>query len=101
MGSLISKLCHHPHDIAMSSHRKPVVARKRFGQNFLHDTVVLQQIAAAIAPQENDTVVEIGPGRGALTDRLLQRIPSIHAIEIDRDLIKLLHQTTQLLKLLL
>lgn len=76
----------------MSSNQKPVVARKRFGQNFLHDTVVLQQMVAAIAPQEDDTVVEIGPGRGALTDRLLQRIPSIHAIEIDRDLVKLLQQ---------
>ena len=76
----------------MSSNQKPVVARKRFGQNFLHDTVVLQQMVAAIAPQANDTVVEICPGRGELTDRLLQRIPSIHAIEIDRDLVKLLQQ---------
>jgi 16S rRNA (adenine1518-N6/adenine1519-N6)-dimethyltransferase len=63
-------------------------ARKRFGQHFLHDPAVLDRIAHAIAPRADDTVVEIGPGRGALT-RLLLESParSLDAIEIDRDLV--------------
>lgn len=61
--------------------------RKRFGQNFLQDQVIIQKIIAAIAPRETDTLVEIGPGLGALTRPLLQQITELHAIEIDRDLI--------------
>jgi len=61
-------------------------ARKRFGQHFLHDPQVLQRIAAAVAPQEGELLLEIGPGTGALTSRLLERMPLLHAIEIDRDL---------------
>lgn len=63
------------------------IARKRFGQNFLADRGVIFDIIAAIAPQTNDTVVEIGPGLGALTVPLLQKIPHLHVVEIDRDLI--------------
>jgi 16S rRNA (adenine1518-N6/adenine1519-N6)-dimethyltransferase len=65
----------------LSSHRP----RKRFGQHFLHDAGVLRRIVAAISPAENDFVVEIGPGEGALT-RLLLGTCHLEAIEIDRDL---------------
>ena len=62
------------------------VPRKRFGQHFLHDPWVLSRIVEAIAPQAGDALVEIGPGEGALTRPLLARIPSLTAVEIDRDL---------------
>ena len=62
------------------------VPRKRFGQHFLHDPWVLSRIVDAIAPQAGDALVEIGPGEGALTRPLLARIPSLTAVEIDRDL---------------
>jgi 16S rRNA (adenine1518-N6/adenine1519-N6)-dimethyltransferase len=63
-----------------------VKPRKRFGQHFLHDPGVLKRIVAAIAPAPGDAIVEIGPGRGALTRPLLERIGHLTAIEIDRDL---------------
>lgn len=62
------------------------VPRKRFGQHFLHDAHVLERLVGAIAPQRLDRLVEIGPGEGALTRRLLERVERIVAIEIDRDL---------------
>ncbi|HTN28588.1 MAG TPA: 16S rRNA (adenine(1518)-N(6)/adenine(1519)-N(6))-dimethyltransferase RsmA [Burkholderiales bacterium] len=62
------------------------VPRKRFGQHFLHDPGVLRRIVDSIAPAAGDTIVEIGPGEGALTRELLARIPHLAAIEIDRDL---------------
>ena len=65
--------------------------RKRFGQHFLHDPAVIDRTAAAIAPTSGDALVEIGPGRGALTRRLLESdCASLDAIEIDRDLATLL-----------
>jgi 16S rRNA (adenine1518-N6/adenine1519-N6)-dimethyltransferase len=64
----------------------PPRARKRFGQHFLHDRQVLARIADAVAPAPGEHVLEIGPGRGALTDLLLERCGSLDAIEIDRDL---------------
>jgi 16S rRNA (adenine1518-N6/adenine1519-N6)-dimethyltransferase len=60
--------------------------RKRFGQHFLHDPRVLAKIVAAIDPAPEDRLVEIGPGEGALTARLLERVARLEAIEIDRDL---------------
>jgi 16S rRNA (adenine1518-N6/adenine1519-N6)-dimethyltransferase len=63
-----------------------VFARKRFGQNFLHDRSVIAHIIEAIDPKPGDPLVEIGPGRGALTEDLLQAAGSLDAIEIDRDL---------------
>ena len=67
----------------MSQH----VARKRFGQNFLVDQQVIGDIVNAVAPARDDCVVEIGPGLGALTDPLLQRLDHLHVVEIDRDII--------------
>ena len=61
--------------------------RKRFGQHFRHDPAVIERIAAAVAARGGEALVEIGPGRGALTRQLLQSdCASLDAIEIDRDL---------------
>lgn len=70
-------------------------ARKRFGQHFLHDPGVIGRIVAAIAPRPQDRMVEIGPGLGALTLPLLARLDQLHAVEIDRDAIRHLHEITQ------
>ena len=61
-------------------------ARKRFGQHFLVDATVIDAIVNAVAPGARDTVVEIGPGQGAITAPLLARAGRLHAIELDRDL---------------
>lgn len=61
--------------------------RKRFGQHFLRDTRVLDTIVEALGPLSGRTVIEIGPGRGVLTDRLVERAARVIAIEIDRDLV--------------
>ena len=66
----------------MSSHRP----RKRFGQHFLHDPLVIDRIIASVNPQAHDHVVEIGPGEGVLTAPLVRSPARITAIEIDRDL---------------
>ena len=66
----------------MTVHR----ARKRFGQHFLTDPGVIDAIVRSIHPARQDIVVEIGPGRGALTDILARRVGHLHAIELDRDL---------------
>jgi len=62
------------------------VPRKRYGQHFLHDRGVIAKIVAAVDPQPGDAIVEVGPGTGALTRPLLDRVPRLEAIEIDRDL---------------
>lgn len=67
-------------------------ARKRFGQNFLVDKHIIGEIIRAIAPQPADTMVEIGPGLGALTRPLIERLPQLHVVEIDRDIIARLEQ---------
>ncbi|HRK77971.1 MAG TPA: 16S rRNA (adenine(1518)-N(6)/adenine(1519)-N(6))-dimethyltransferase RsmA [Thiobacillus sp.] len=61
--------------------------RKRFGQNFLIDDGIIHAIVNAIQPQISDIVVEIGPGLGALTRPLLERLPHLHAVELDRDIV--------------
>ena len=61
--------------------------KKRFGQNFLHDPQVIERIVRAIQPQAGETVVEIGPGLGAITRPLLQKLGRLHVIEIDREII--------------
>jgi 16S rRNA (adenine1518-N6/adenine1519-N6)-dimethyltransferase len=65
-----------------SSHRP----RRRFGQHFLHDPRVLARIVDAVSPSRKDFIVEIGPGEGALTRPLLEKVAAIEVIEIDRDL---------------
>jgi 16S rRNA (adenine1518-N6/adenine1519-N6)-dimethyltransferase len=66
--------------------------RKRFGQHFLHDPGVIRRIVDAVAPAVGERIVEIGPGRGALTWELLRRAQSLDVIEIDRDLARSLQQ---------
>ena len=73
-------------------------ARKRFGQHFLHDPAVLHKIVSAVSPRPTDHIVEIGPGRGALTHALVEEWGGIadgatlDLIEIDRDLVPLLRE---------
>ncbi|QCP48207.1 16S rRNA (adenine(1518)-N(6)/adenine(1519)-N(6))-dimethyltransferase RsmA [Trinickia violacea] len=66
-------------------------ARKRFGQNFLVDLGVIDSIVDVIRPQRGERMVEIGPGLGALTEPLIERLATpeapLHAVELDRDLI--------------
>ena len=65
-------------------------ARKRFGQNFLHDQHVIGKIVKAISPKNTDCLVEIGPGLGALTEPLLEAPGKLDVVELDRDLIPIL-----------
>jgi len=67
------------------------IPRKRFGQNFLIDDGIIAGIISAVMPRRSDNLVEIGPGLGALTDPLLDRLDRLQVIEIDRDLIARLH----------
>ena len=62
--------------------------RKRFGQNFLHDESVIERILSHVDPQAGQHLVEIGPGQGALTRGLLERVGALDAIELDRDLLE-------------
>ncbi len=64
--------------------------RRRFGQNFLVDGKACRRIVEALALSTGETVLEIGPGRGALTEALLAAVPSVIAVEIDRDLARAL-----------
>jgi len=63
------------------------VARKRFGQNFLTDDHVLNNIIDAIAPRRGQAMVEIGPGLAAMTALLLKQLDHMHVVELDRDLV--------------
>ena len=63
------------------------IARKRFGQNFLVAPGIIGAIVSALNPARTDTVVEIGPGLGALTEPLLERLDHLHVVEIDRDIV--------------
>lgn len=65
-------------------------ARKRFGQNFLHDPGVIERIIRAIHPKPDDAIVEIGPGLGAITEEILAVNPKLQVVELDRDLIPVL-----------
>jgi len=63
-------------------------ARKRFGQNFLHDAGVIQRIVQAVSPKPGQRIVEIGPGQGAITLPLLDACGTLDVVELDRDLIQ-------------
>jgi 16S rRNA (adenine1518-N6/adenine1519-N6)-dimethyltransferase len=69
-----------------------LLAKKSFGQNFLVDERAIARIVEAFGPREDETVIEIGPGRGALTSRLIEKAGRLLAVELDRDLIPLLHE---------
>lgn len=70
----------------MKGHRP----RKRFGQHFLHDRAILRRIVESLNPRSGELIVEIGPGRGALTRELLAAGVAMHVVEIDRDLARAL-----------
>ena len=70
--------------------------RKRFGQHFLTDTFVIEQIVSAIAPIAGEQMVEIGPGLAALTQPLVERLGKLTVIELDRDLVLRLQAHPQL-----
>ena len=72
------------------------VARKRFGQHFLTDNYIIAAIIDAIAPRPQDHMVEIGPGLGAMTQPLVERLGQLTVIELDRDLAAKLRQHPQL-----
>jgi len=69
-------------------------ARKRFGQNFLHDATIIRRIVQSVNPQPGQALVEIGPGQGAITLPLLQACGHLEVIELDRDLIEPLARKT-------
>src|SRR5437762_2210526 len=64
---------------------------KRFGQNFLTDQRIIRRIIGALEPNTDETIIEIGPGRGALTASLLESAGRLVAIEFDHNLIPLLN----------
>lgn len=68
------------------------IPRKRFGQNFLTDQNVIHEIIRVIAPAAHDTMVEIGPGQGAMTALLLAHLSRLHVVELDRDLVAMLQK---------
>lgn len=68
------------------------IAKKRFGQNFLHDTYIINEIIKIIHPKPTDHIVEIGPGLGALTTPLLSKTNHLDIIEIDWDIIAILQK---------
>ena len=72
------------------------IARKRFGQHFLTDSHIIENIVDAIAPVAGQPVVEIGPGLAALTQPLVERLGHLHVIELDRDLAARLREHPQL-----
>jgi 16S rRNA (adenine1518-N6/adenine1519-N6)-dimethyltransferase len=67
-------------------------ARKRFGQNFLHDQQVIERIISCVNAKQSDLLIEIGPGQAAITRPLLDSGAELHLIEIDRDLVAKLQQ---------
>jgi len=69
------------------------IPRKRFGQNFLTDQLVLHDIIRTIDPKADDVMVEIGPGLAAMTSLLLQSLQQLHVVELDRDLVARLQKT--------
>jgi 16S rRNA (adenine1518-N6/adenine1519-N6)-dimethyltransferase len=72
------------------------IARKRFGQHFLTDGAVLDAIVDAIHPEPGETLIEIGPGLGAMTDPLVARCQKLTVIELDRDLAQRLRKRPEL-----
>jgi 16S rRNA (adenine1518-N6/adenine1519-N6)-dimethyltransferase len=88
-----------PHD---RSHKRPVqgggghIARKRFGQHFLSDLGVIDEIVRAISPKPGQALVEIGPGLGALTNPVVERCERLTVVELDRDLAARLRKRPEL-----
>jgi 16S rRNA (adenine1518-N6/adenine1519-N6)-dimethyltransferase len=73
-----------------SEDRKPIYAKKSFGQNFLVDQNYINKIISALNPNKDETIIEIGAGRGALTEKLVKSGANVLAIEFERDMIAVL-----------
>lgn len=71
----------------MMNHESQHKARKRFGQNFLIDHGVIREIVRSVHPHKDDVMVEIGPGKGAITELLADACDNLNVIELDRDLV--------------
>jgi 16S rRNA (adenine1518-N6/adenine1519-N6)-dimethyltransferase len=71
---------------------RPGAPRKRFGQHFLAAEETISRIVAAVSPRKGDTIVEVGPGRGAITGDLARSGAVVHAVEFDRDLVPWLRE---------
>ena len=69
-----------------------IKAKKKYGQNFLVDKGVINKIIGAINPKNSEKILEIGPGLGALTTQILNKIDHIDVVEIDPDMIKVLQE---------
>ena len=69
--------------------------RKRFGQNFLVDHRIINQIISTISPKNDDSIIEIGPGKGAITFPIIEHLDHLSVIEIDRDLVSMLKSKEQ------
>ena len=67
-------------------------AKKQLGQNFLHDESIIHSIVRIIHPQSQQTLIEIGPGHGAITQHLYTEVGQLHLIELDQDLLPELEQ---------
>ncbi len=74
-------------DSSFIPHPSSLRSKRRFGQNFLVDRNVVDRIIAAVNPQTNETLIEIGPGRGALTSQLVAKAGRVMAVEFDRELV--------------
>jgi len=75
-----------------ATNKKPVFAKKSFGQNFLVDGNYIDKVIAALNPQANETIIEIGAGRGALTENLVESGANVIAIELERGMIAVLRE---------
>jgi len=75
-----------------SSAPRKTFAKKSLGQNFLSDPIYINKIIDAVSPREADAIIEIGPGRGALTERLVESGAKVIAIELDRDFVPILRE---------
>ncbi len=71
---------------------KKTFAKKSFGQNFLVDQNYIDKIMSALNPQTDETIIEIGAGRGALTEKLVESGANVIAIELEREMIAVLHK---------
>src|SRR5262245_4141837 len=72
--------------------KKTPFAKKSFGQNFLVDKNFIEKIISALNPQSGEKIIEIGAGRGALTEKLLKAGANVAAIELERDMIAVLKE---------
>lgn len=74
------------HTVPLNPKQEGHHTRKRFGQNFLHDTRVIEKIVRAVNPRSDDALIEIGPGLAALTAPLIREVDRLTVVELDRDL---------------